>query len=465
MVTNIKVGARGNRFPCTSGYRGNGVYDDEVINAAIDAVDADPAGGTVYLSSGRFQLQNDIAVHPTVNLIGRGRETAIVGDPGYVREIKIEGNPEGSYQTVRGFWFSGRSFVRITGSHVRCSDILGTPRDNWESTFHVAPTVSVHDIRIEDCHVRDTSASGFLLNRYGATVTLSDITFSRCSAVRCGHDPPRYHGSDDHRSWQVGFSCETADVLSNILFVDCYAAQCWESGFHNESGNDYNNVRFVRCISEKNGIRKSLTKKGTFNSGGTHVPTEGDYMVGATSGARGLLGGIRVTGGTWAGGDASGALEFEMYEGTFVSGENISCGGTSNVFTMASTPATADEWWGAGFELSGPQICRECVALDNWRGFYLYYNQQGTTSSPRLYRCREYGSGGGTSYLIDSGTDGAIMYKCTAQNPTGTILYGPNSYRAAVTDFQRIPAGQGTVNLPTGAPYNNVINYTDTPSD
>lgn len=68
---------------------------------------------------------------------------------------------------------------------------------------------------------------------------------------------------------------------------------------------------------------------------GSEEPAIADTLVGATSAAEGVVEKIVVTGGTWAGGDAEGWIEFSFVTGTFQDNENINIdGGSSNVMTV-----------------------------------------------------------------------------------------------------------------------------------
>lgn len=76
---------------------------------------------------------------------------------------------------------------------------------------------------------------------------------------------------------------------------------------------------------------------------GTSEIAEGDIVTGATSGAFGTVHRIRIDSGTWAGGDAVGALWLTSITGTFVAAEILRVGGvdsaTGDVATVQSFPA------------------------------------------------------------------------------------------------------------------------------
>lgn len=88
-------------------------------------------------------------------------------------------------------------------------------------------------------------------------------------------------------------------------------------------------------------ISTTLTSKSrAFTSGGTYVVKPGDVITGATSAATATVIGVRLTSGTWAGGDAAGSLIVEGDSGTFQS-ENLNVGANSNVATIGGALSSA----------------------------------------------------------------------------------------------------------------------------
>lgn len=75
-----------------------------------------------------------------------------------------------------------------------------------------------------------------------------------------------------------------------------------------------------------------------FTSGGTHKPSAGDAIVGATGGAAGIIESFSLDSGSWSGGDAAGSFVIRRKVGTF-SAENLNIGGESNVATTDGTIA------------------------------------------------------------------------------------------------------------------------------
>jgi len=72
-----------------------------------------------------------------------------------------------------------------------------------------------------------------------------------------------------------------------------------------------------------------------FTSGGPAELLEGDNFIGDSSGILNTARFIRLTSGSWAGGDAAGMIAFNKESGNFVDNETFSVdGGQANIFTM-----------------------------------------------------------------------------------------------------------------------------------
>jgi hypothetical protein len=76
-----------------------------------------------------------------------------------------------------------------------------------------------------------------------------------------------------------------------------------------------------------------------FTSGGTYQILIGDTITGATSGATGTVGGVKVTSGTLAAGTAAGTIYLTAKTGTFQA-ENLNVGANSNVATVSGAATT-----------------------------------------------------------------------------------------------------------------------------
>jgi hypothetical protein len=82
-------------------------------------------------------------------------------------------------------------------------------------------------------------------------------------------------------------------------------------------------------------VKSYILKALRYTSGGTYVMKAGDTIVGATSGATGVIVSRTIDAGTDAGGDAAGILILKCQVGTFQS-ENLNVEGNSNVATIAA---------------------------------------------------------------------------------------------------------------------------------
>jgi hypothetical protein len=85
-------------------------------------------------------------------------------------------------------------------------------------------------------------------------------------------------------------------------------------------------------------VNKSLA----FTSGGTTEIVRGNTVTGATGAATMVVQFVRVTSGSWAGGDAAGTI-MGVVTGTFQA-ENLNIGATLNVATISGDATTADNF-------------------------------------------------------------------------------------------------------------------------
>lgn len=81
-------------------------------------------------------------------------------------------------------------------------------------------------------------------------------------------------------------------------------------------------------------------KTVAFTSGGTAKIKPGDTITGATSAATAIVMGVRITSGTWGGGDAAGFLFVRSDSGTFQA-ENLDTTTQANIATIAGALAAA----------------------------------------------------------------------------------------------------------------------------
>jgi hypothetical protein len=89
-------------------------------------------------------------------------------------------------------------------------------------------------------------------------------------------------------------------------------------------------------------LHPKVDKSIVFTSGGTYEIRRGDIIIGALSTATMVVSFVRLTSGSWAGGDAVGII-MGASTGTFQA-ENVNVGANTNVATLAGAAITADNF-------------------------------------------------------------------------------------------------------------------------
>ncbi len=89
-------------------------------------------------------------------------------------------------------------------------------------------------------------------------------------------------------------------------------------------------------------IHPKVEKTLAFTSGGTYEVKRGDTVTGATSAKTMVVNFVRVTSGSWAGGDAAGFI-LGTPSGTMQS-ENLNVGANTNVATISADATTEDNF-------------------------------------------------------------------------------------------------------------------------
>ena len=127
-------------------------------------------------------------------------------------------------------------------------------------------------------------------------------------------------------------------------------------------------------------IHPRTGKQLPFTSGGTYIPSVGETITGATSGATGVVSDIQVTSGKWISGDAAGKFTLSSQTGTFVS-ENLNIGGHSNIATISGNSTTEDNYVHylddeyeetivAGLAYKACELIQDDRGLAYWVGIY-----------------------------------------------------------------------------------------------
>jgi len=96
----------------------------------------------------------------------------------------------------------------------------------------------------------------------------------------------------------------------------------------NDTNLHYGDYFAIYCITDT--VFAALTEASpnangvAFTSGGTHVIAPGDYLLGATSGAKAIVESVTISSGTFAGGDAAGHLVLALQSSTNIdAAENL----------------------------------------------------------------------------------------------------------------------------------------------
>jgi len=251
-AASVTVAASNSLVKSSAQYICDGFNDQSEIQAAIDMVT--PSGGDVNLLDGTFILNGDVTLARGVNLIGAGAGTTTLNSVGKGC-VDIRGG-----NTVRDLQATGATGFFVIGSHVRMASV--TVRNCTSSAaIWVYPTnEALTDIVFTNCNVIDGSSYGFLNIGEGSPRSISDITYSGCSAINCGR-------TSQVNPWVTGFDfAENIDSINNLLVENCRAEGCWESGFHFEPTPQKNNVTLRNCVSIDNGQKKTV-EDPTFGAG------------------------------------------------------------------------------------------------------------------------------------------------------------------------------------------------------
>lgn len=108
------------------------------------------------------------------------------------------------------------------------------------------------------------------------------------------------------------------------------------------SANDWVVYIESAIINNETFTRPSSMRKVAFTSG-SELPSEGNSLVGATSGSYAFFDRLTVTSGTWGAGDAAGMLYIYDQSGVFQA-ENLNIlGGTANVMTIGGDTSAISE--------------------------------------------------------------------------------------------------------------------------
>jgi hypothetical protein len=155
----------------------------------------------------------------------------------------------------------------------------------------------------------------------------------------------------------------------------------------------------------------------TANAGaGTGVPLPGQWIVGATSGARAQILTVVVTGGSWAGSDAAGTMRVKCRDAVFTAGEALKIGANADICTLTADPKE-DQGYGYAYGRMQARVamitCQTNTALCDWMGGIpdqtaligtpLTANSTLTLTNPesiKNFRCIDYTSGSASTLQV-----------------------------------------------------------------
>jgi hypothetical protein len=171
-----------------------------------------------------------------------------------------------------------------------------------------------------------------------------------------------------------------------------------------------------------------------FTNGGTTAISSGNTVVGASSGATGVVNGTPVlTSGSWAGGNAAGMITFTTVTGAFSTGESLTVGGSyrAKVGTL-TTINFGDTVVGATSGATGivqgtPEITSGSWAGGNATGKIRFFSVTGTFSNNELLKV----NGVNVAQMNGANYFACSLPPCTA----GSTDFIPQTIKPKPSDF------------------------------
>jgi hypothetical protein len=242
-AASVTVAASNSHGKNTAQYICDGSDDQTEIQAAINQVAS--SGGSVYLLDGTFNVAGDIYLVSGVNLIGKGAGKTTLK---FVSEgwVQIYGN-----NIIQKLQSIGPTGFFIIGSHVKMTDVTARNYSVKKGAFYIyAYNQALTDFTFTNCKAIDGSGHGFINDGEGSPNSISDITYSGCTATNSGR-------AAQFDPWVTGFVLSETNDITNLLVVNCRAEGSWESGFHFEDRPQKINVIVRNCVSINNGQKKT----------------------------------------------------------------------------------------------------------------------------------------------------------------------------------------------------------------
>ena len=155
----------------------------------------------------------------------------------------------------------------------------------------------------------------------------------------------------------------------------------------------------------------------SFTNGGTTAVNSGDTVLGASSGATGIVNGTPVlTSGSWAGGNAAGIIKFSSVTGTFSDGEWLKVGGVTRAKADLNIIKPGYTLTGASSNATGivqgtPQITSGSWAAGTAAGIIRFSSVTGTFTNNEILKvgtvnvAKNTPANSGTTYYTAAATD------------------------------------------------------------
>ncbi len=243
-AASVTVAASNSQVKSSAQYVCDGSGDQSQIQAAINQVAA--GGGDVYLLDGTFNVAGDIQLVSGVNLIGKGAGTTTLK---FTSEgwVQVDGS-----NTISNLQTTGPTGFFILGSHVKMTNVTVRNYTVKKGAFYIyACNKALSDFTFTNCNAIDGWSHGFINAGEGSPNTVSDITYSGCTAINSGR-------ASRFDPWITGFDFVESTDITNLLVENCRAEGSWESGFHFEESPQKNNVILRNCVSLNNGQKKAV---------------------------------------------------------------------------------------------------------------------------------------------------------------------------------------------------------------
>ena len=156
-------------------------------------------------------MAGTIKLTSEVNLIGKGTEATTLK---FISEgwVQAYGN-----NAISNLQTTGATGFLIGGSHVKMTNVTVRNYTAKIAAFHIyAFNTALNDFTFTNCNAIDGWSYGFLNAGEGSPNSVSDITYSGCSAINCGR-------ASQYNPWITGFDLAESTDISILLAENCRA--------------------------------------------------------------------------------------------------------------------------------------------------------------------------------------------------------------------------------------------------